>query len=395
MRMMSAVDIPATRLYFDNAATSWPKPPTVAQAVHRCLVETGVAVGRGATRIGTELQQTVDRCRRRAAHLLGARDPKQVIFTFNGTDAINLALHGLLRPADHVVTTDLEHNSVLRPLAALHARRGVETTYVGCDAEGVVDPETIRAALRPETKLIVVSHVSNVTGAIQPVDAIAGLAREHGARILIDAAQSAGHLAIDVKGWGVDLLACSGHKGLLGPLGTGLLYVAPGVEQELESFRQGGTGTRSEEERQPDTLPEKYEAGNHNAPGLVGLEAALAWIEGRTVARIRGHEETLLEQLLVGLRKLPGVHIFGPQDLARRSGVVSLRIPGYTPQEAAAILDEHFGLECRAGLHCAPRMHRALGTFDEGGTVRLSPGTFTTPDEIDAAIAAVRQLVTG
>lgn len=382
------------RIYLDNAATSWPKPPEVVHAVHQYLTECGTAVGRGATRTAADLQQTIDRTRLRAARLLGVRDTRRILFTCNGTDALNLALHGLLREGEHVVTTVVEHNSVLRPLAALHQRRGITITRVGVDAEGFVDPETIEAALTPRTRLVAVSHVSNVTGAIQPVEEIVALARARGVRTLVDAAQSAGHLPLDVEALGVDLLACSGHKGLLGPLGTGMLYVAPGLEAELESTRQGGTGTRSEEDQQPEDLPDKYESGNHNAPGLVGLEAGLAWLEQRGLAAVRQHELELLSRLVEGLTGLPGVCVVGPRNVERRCGVVSVVIDGYAPQEAAAVLDEHFGIECRAGLHCAPLMHRALGTFERGGTLRLSPGPFTTVEEIDAAITAIRHLHT-
>ncbi|MCA9052640.1 MAG: aminotransferase class V-fold PLP-dependent enzyme [Planctomycetaceae bacterium] len=385
----------ASRIYLDNAATSWPKPPEVVTAVEQYMRESGVAVGRGATQRGAELQQVVDRCRLRAARLLGAASPQQIAFAWNGTDALNMALHGLLRTGDHVVTTDTEHNSVLRPLLALRQRIGIEVDYVTPASDGVVSAEMLAAALRPQTRLVVVSHVSNVTGAIQPVGEIIAAAKAVGARTLIDAAQSAGHLPIDVEVLGPDLLACSGHKGLLGPLGTGLLYIAPGREKELDSLRQGGTGTRSEDESQPASLPDKYESGNHNAPGLVGLEAALAWIESQTVVALRRHEQQLTTRLRDGLADVGGVTLYGPESAEARSGVLSFSIAGFDPQEAAAILDSHYGIESRAGLHCAPRMHRALGTFNSGGTVRLSVGAFTTESQVDAAITAIRELAGG
>lgn len=381
-----------TRTYLDNAATSWPKPETVYRAVERYLRENGAAVGRGATARGLELQRTVDRCRERAARLLGAESARHVVFTGNGTDALNLALHGLLRPGDHVVTTDVEHNSVLRPLEHLQRNRGINTTFVTPGTEGVVTVDDVRRAMLPETRLVVVSHVSNVTGAIQPIEEIISAAQDCGAMTLIDAAQSAGHLPLHVSTLGADLLACSGHKGLLGPLGTGLLILRPGVEDQLESLRQGGTGTHSEEPSQPATLPDKLESGNHNAPGIVGLEAALAWIEDRGIAALREHDRKMMARLHEGLRRIPGVTRFGPDDAHRCSGVISFVIDDLPPQDVATILDEHFSIECRAGLHCAPRMHRALGTLEAGGTVRFSPGPFTTESEIDAAIEAVRQI---
>lgn len=380
------------RIYLDNAATSWPKPPEVLAAITRYMADCGAAVGRGATQQGAQLQQIVDRCRLRATRLFNAESPQRVLFTFNGTDSLNLALHGLLRPGDHVVTTDVEHNSVLRPLSDLARRQQVEVSYLPPGPNGILAIEDLAAALRLTTRLVAVSHVSNVTGAIQPIAEMAALARLHGARVLIDAAQSAGHLPIDVRELGIDLLACPGHKGLLGPLGTGLLYVGPEVEGELHSVRQGGTGTRSEEDAQPSMLPDKYEAGNHNAVGLVGLEASLAWIDQQGLPRLREHEQDLTAQLLEGLRTIPSVRLFGPCDVQRQCGVVSLQFEQYEPQEAAAILDQHFGIEVRAGLHCAPRMHRALGTTTGGGTVRFSPGAFTTAAEIESAVAAVREL---
>lgn len=384
------------RIYLDNAATSWPKPEAVYAAVDRYQRECGVAIGRGATRQAAAAQRIIDRCRDRAAQLLGAASPRSIVFTFNGTDALNLALHGLLRPGDHVVTTVLEHNSVLRPLAALRDRRGVETTYVPAGGGGVIDPREIERAITPRTVLVTVLHVSNVTGAIQPVEEAARVAHKHGALFLLDAAQSVGHLPFDVVEVDADLLACSGHKGLLGPLGTGLLYIRPGIEAHLDSLRQGGTGSQSESDLQPETMPDKFEAGNHNAPGLAGLEAAFGWIETQGgVAALRRHEVETMEPLLAGLRELTGVRVHGPENARARTGVVSLSLDGFAPHEAAAVLDDQFGIESRAGLHCAPGAHRALGTLAAGGTLRLSLGPFVTPGQIDATLQALRALAAG
>jgi cysteine desulfurase family protein len=380
------------RIYLDNAATSWPKPSAVYDAVDAYQRRSGMAVGRGATRRGLELQRIVDRCRKRAADLLRAESPERIIFTFNGTDGLNIALHGLLRPGDHVVTTVMEHNSVLRPLRELKERIGVEVTYVPADATGLVAPDDVRAALTPRTRLVAMLHASNVTGTIQPVAEVGAIARAAGALFLIDAAQTAGHLPIDLSQLPVDVLACSGHKGLLGPLGAGLLYVRPGVESQLCSLRQGGTGSQSEDDRQPEFLPDKYESGNHNAPGLVGLDAALGWIAERGGNALRRHEVALTGRLLGGLQALRNVRVHGPLDAEARTGVVSLTIAGLDPQDAAAILDETFGIETRAGLHCAPRAHQAIGTFAGGGTVRLSLGAFTTEDDVDAALRAIEEL---
>jgi cysteine desulfurase family protein len=358
-----------------------------------------VAVGRGAYGAAIELQHIIGRCRKRTSTLFGAESPDRIIFTFNGTDSLNLALHGLLGPGDHVVTSVLEHNSVLRPLRDLRDRLGVEVTSVSANAAGQVEPAECRRALRPETKLIALVHVSNVTGALQPIADVGEIARDAGVLFLVDAAQSAGHVPIDLANLPVDLLACPGHKGLLGPLGTGLLYIRPGVEEQLHSVRQGGTGSQSEDDHQPDVLPDKYESGNHNAPGLCGLEASLGYLQSLAVEHtldapaavesIQRHEHDLIARLMVGLSAVNGVHIHGPAAAEDRVGVASITIDGFEPHVAATILDENFGIQTRAGLHCAPGVHRALGTFEGGGTVRFSVGAFTTPKDIDAAIAAV------
>jgi cysteine desulfurase family protein len=382
----------SARIYLDNAATSWPKPDAVYAAVDRYQRQCGAAVGRGATRAAADVQAIVTRCRQRAARLLGAESPERVLFTFNGTDGLNLAIHGLLQPGDHVVTTVLEHNSVLRPLRAQHERGGVDVDYVGTTAAGTVDLDSLRAAVTAETTLVAVTHASNVTGAIQPIEEVGNIAHQYGALVLVDAAQTAGHLLINLATLPVDILVCSGHKGLLGPLGTGLLYVRPGLEERIFPLRYGGTGSQSETDEQPMSLPDRYESGNHNAPGLVGLEAALAWVETQTLARLREHEQQLTGQLRAGLQAIAGVTVYGPASVASCVGVVSVNVDGFDPREAAAILDEHFQIETRAGFHCAPLIHDVLGTSARGGTLRLSVGPFTTPRDLDAALDALRQI---
>lgn len=382
----------STRIYLDNAATSFPKPEAVYAAVDDYNRRCGVAVGRGSFGQAVELQSTVDRCRALAAQLLGAESPQQIIFTFNCTDSLNVALHGLITPETHVVTTVTEHNSVLRPLRELRDRSGVEVTYVGADAAGRVSVDDIRAAIRAETVLVAVNHASNVTGTLQPIAEIGEIAQSAGALVLVDAAQSAGHVPIRLADLPVDVMCCAGHKGLLGPLGTGLLYLRPGIEERLPSQRQGGTGTRSEDDRQPDSLPDKYESGNHNAPGLVGLAAGLEFLAERGIEQLRAHEQQLTGQLLDGLLKRPQLKQYGPTDADARVGVVSVALEGFEPQVLSGILDESFGIQTRAGLHCAPRMHEALGTKPSGGTVRISPGPFSTPDDIEAVLSALSEV---
>ena len=380
-----------SRIFLDNAATSWPKPVEVYDAVDQYQRQLGAAAGRGSYREGATVDDKLRRTRQAMARLLGGVEPKQIAFAFNGTDALNLALHGLLRPGDHVVTSVIEHNSVLRPLRFL-ALRGIQLTHVDCDAFGIVSADAIAAAITPATRLVAVSHASNVTGAIQPVGDIAAVAHERGARVLIDAAQTLGHLPISYRDLGVDLVAAPGHKGLMGPLGTGLLYIRPGLEQELAPFRQGGTGTSSDHDQQPDSLPEKYESGNHNVPGLIGLGVALQFIERTGIGRLRSHEIELTERLLTGLRSIAAVTIYGPAESAQRVGVVSFKVEGYNPQEFATLLDSAYQVQVRAGLHCAPLMHQALETLSGGGTVRMSVGAFNAPDEIDRAVEAVREI---
>jgi selenocysteine lyase/cysteine desulfurase len=246
--------------------------------------------------------------------------------------------------------------------------------------------------MKPNSRLVAMTHASNVTGTIQPVAEIGNVCRQRGTRFLLDAAQTLGHLPISVIDFNTDLLAAPGHKGLLGPLGTGVLYVRPEIVDELQSTRQGGTGTSSDDERQPATMPDKYESGNHNVPGLVGVAAALAWLDNRGIASICAHEQQLAGRLRNGLSQIAGVRLFGPSDIGAGAAVVSITVEGYDPQEVAAVLDSNFGIQVRAGLHCAPRMHRSLGTIESGGTIRFSIGVFNTPEEIDAAIAAIVEI---
>jgi cysteine desulfurase/selenocysteine lyase len=382
----------SARIYLDNAATTWPKPDSVYKAVERYFRELGAPAGRSAYAEANQVSQAVAAARASVARLLGAADPRRIVFALNGTDALNMAIHGVVRPGDHVVTTVAEHNSVLRPLRDLESRAGVVVDRVRCDGEGFVDPAEVARAVRDNTRLVVVTHASNVTGAIQPVAEIAKTVRERGALVLVDAAQTLGEVPFRVDDLGCDLLAAPGHKGLLGPLGTGVLYVAPGVEQHVASVRQGGTGTESDQDRQPDNLPYKLEVGSLNVPGVLGLGAAADFLCIKGLDRVRQHHADLTERLVAGLADIGGVKWFGPRSVERRVGVVSIALDSYDPQEAAAMLDAAYRVQVRSGLHCAPLMHEALGTLAGGGTVRFSVGLFNTPQEIDAAVAAVGEI---
>lgn len=378
-------------LYLDNAATSWPKPESVAAAITEYLHTCGASPGRSGHRLALAAERLRFDCRELLAGLLGARYPKRIIFTRGATEALNLAIQGLLPPGAHAVTTGMEHNAVLRPLRAA-TERGVQVSVVAAEVDGAVDPRKIAAALRSETRLVVVNHASNVCGTILDVRAIAGALRGRGIPLLVDAAQTAGVLPIDLHADGIDLLAFSGHKGLLGPTGIGGLAIRDDFDIErLPPLVRGGTGSRSEDERQPDFLPDKYEAGTPNMIGLAGLAAGLQVVAGRSVGAIRTHEQALAARLTAGLRALPGVEVFGPRDSAHQVAIIAFNIAGRPCSDVAQRLDDDFGVLCRPGLHCAPAAHRTLGTFP-GGTLRFSPGIFTSDADVDAAVAAVATL---
>lgn len=376
-------------IYLDNAATSFPKPPAVAAAMGDALANAAGNPGRSGHALAVAAQRVVSDARRRLASLLGAPDPARVVFALNATDALNLALWGVLRPGDRVVTTSVEHNAVVRPLAAL-AERGVTVARARCGSDGTLDLDDLaRTLASAPTRLVAMVHASNVSGTLLPAREAAALAHAHGALFLLDAAQTAGAIPIDVADLGADLVAFPGHKALLGPTGTGGLYVAPGLA--LAPLRQGGTGTRSELERQPSELPEALEAGTLNTVGIAGLGAALGVLAEVGVERIRAREEALTARLLAGLRETRGVRIHGPADARRRVGTVSLTLSGWDPADLAAALDGSFGIAARAGLHCAPWAHRTLGTLPDG-TLRLSLGCFTTEADVDRAISALGEL---
>jgi cysteine desulfurase family protein len=348
----------------------------------------GVAPGRGGYAQGLESARLVFRARETLAELFGVPDPARLVFTHSATESINLAVRGLLKPGDHVVTSTMEHNSLARPLKHLE-RRGVEVTWVQADRNGFVESRDIAAAFRPTTRLVALAHASNVIGAVQPVEAIGALTRAAGIAFLVDAAQSAGCLPIDVGGMGIDLLAAPGHKGLFGPPGTGILYVAEGVE--LEPLTVGGTGGFSSEPEQPLNMPERFESGTLNVPGIAGLLAGVEFIRLTGIETIARHEEDLMERLLAGLAAIPGsaVHAAPP---GLRAPVASFTIAGMDPSTIGFRLDTEFGISVRVGLHCAPMAHRSIGTFPVG-TVRVSPGYFTTAADIDAFLAALRKIV--
>ncbi len=376
-------------IYLDNAASTCPKPEAVIKAVDDCLRSACANPGRGAHRAAVAAAHIIFGTRQKAAALLGVSDSADLVFTYNATDSLNLALHGYLGSGDHVVTSPVEHNAVLRPLKAM-ASRGVRITFTAADAAGRVSADDVLSALEPGTRLVALSHASNVTGAILPVAEIAAGLAERGVPLLVDAAQSAGSLPLNMAELPVGMLACTGHKGLLGPQGTGLLYIAPGID--LMTVRQGGTGTNSESEQDALGRPDRYESGTYNTPGIAGLGAAIDFLAAAGVHNMAAHKAALTARLHEALTKINGVAVYGPGPGEPRAPLVSFNIAGMTSAEAAARLDRDYDIASRAGLHCAPGAHLLMGTL-KTGAVRLSIGPFNTEDEIDEAAAAVSAIV--
>jgi selenocysteine lyase/cysteine desulfurase len=382
-------------LYLDHASTSWPKDARVLDAVARALVDPGVAPDRGNSPRGRAARRIVEEARRLAADLLSVATPERIAFTLNATDALNLALKGLVEPGDEVVTTQIEHNSVVRPLRGLEQRARVTVRVAPADREGVVRADDVLALVTSRTRLVAMAHVSNVTGALQPVAEVGRALRaaKSAARLVVDAAQSAGYRRLDDVAEVADAIAVPGHKGSGGPLGTGFLWVRPGVE--LVSLREGGTGSRSEEPLQPRDDPGAYEAGSPNVPGIAGLAAALRLrLAAGELERIAAARREIGAEFLRRTKEIAGVRIHGPADAARREPVFAATVAGVAVAEAAVVLEKEFGIEQRAGLHCAPGTHQALGTAPDG-TLRLSFGAHPKADEVVAAVAALAQLARG
>ena len=379
-------------IYLDNAATSWPKPPEVLKAMTDVLERAGGNPGRSGHRLSIAAARVIYDTREVIASFFGISDPLRVIFTSNATHAINLALRGILKPGDHVVISSMEHNAVMRPLRSLE-KQGVRLSIVPCAADGSLDAKDVTRTVTPGTRLVVMTHASNVVGTLLPVTEIASIAHQAGALLMVDAAQTAGAVPIDVSAMGIDLLAFTGHKELQGPPGIGGLVIAEGVDvSQIEPLIRGGTGSRSESEEQPDDLPDKYESGTNNLAGIAGLGAGLKWIKDREIGEIRDHMKKLSQTLLEGLSALPKVKIYGTLDPERSVAIVSFTVAGMRVSEIGLRLDEEYGVLSRVGLHCAPAAHKTIGSFPEG-TVRLAPGVFTTMDDIQEAIRAISRVI--
>ncbi|MFN8455194.1 MAG: aminotransferase class V-fold PLP-dependent enzyme [Anaerolineae bacterium] len=382
---------PEQIIYFDNAATSWPKPPQMQEAMNTYLQHVGGSPGRSGHRLSIAASRIVGDTRDALAELFGVDDPSRIAFTKNSTEALNIAIMGWLQAGDHVITSSIEHNSVMRPLRYLEAQRLIELTVLPCSSSsGYLDLADLRRALKPNTRLVVMTYASNVIGNLLPIDQIGAITRQAGIPLLVDASQTAGAYPINVEAMYIDMLAFTGHKALLGPTGTGGLYVREGIE--LRPLAHGGTGSRSEEEFQPNFMPDKLEAGTLNVIGLAGLGASVKFLLNTGVEQVCRHEQKLVKHFLGWVTEIPGLKVYGPPEVNQRVGLLSFNITGMSPSKVGLILDQAFGIMARIGLHCAPAAHRTLGTYPEG-TVRFGFSYFNTRAEVDQAIEALIQLV--
>ncbi len=382
------------RIYLDNAATTWPKPESVYAAIEQMMRSNGTAVSRGVFGDAAQASQSVQQARIELANYIGADSDASVVFTNSGTDSLSTAILGLLKPNDSVVTTAIEHNSVLRPLHHLEQTADVRLKIVPSDETGLVSVSDVADAIDDQTRLLVINHVSNVTGVVQPVQEMiaAAKAKQPKLIVLLDAAQSLGYLPIDVNKIGCDLLAAPGHKGLYGPLGTGILYLHSTIADEVVPLRFGGTGVSSGQVQQPTTMPEKFEAGNINVPGIAGLAAGLRFLKTEQAQVAKENQQHCYELLLKGLRSIDGLILHLPKTIDPRIGIVSISIAELDSHEAANLLDTIGQIQVRSGLHCAPLLHRQMSTLDRGGTVRFSVGRFTTPLHIERTVDVLREI---
>jgi cysteine desulfurase family protein len=378
-------------IYLDNAATSWPKPPQVKEAMNRFLDQIGANPGRSGHVLSIEAARILYEAREILANLFHVRDPLRIVFAQNATEALNLALQGLLRPSDHVITSSMEHNSVMRPLHDLK-QKGIDLNILPCSEEGILDPREVERKIQSNTKMIVLNHASNVTGTLLPVKEVGLIARRYDLLFLVDAAQTAGAYPIDVEKDEIDLLAFTGHKSLYGPQGTGGLVIGERVnEKEMVPILQGGTGSRSESEEQPDFLPDRFESGTPNGVGIAGLLAGVQFVMEKGVEQIYQQESKLMDKLTEGLKEIPQVKSYEPENRKSQIATLSFNLLGLSPSNVAVRLEKESSILCRPGLHCAPAAHRTIGTFPEG-TVRFGLSLFNTEYEIEAAIHAVSHI---
>ena len=377
-------------IYFDNAATSWPKPPETIAAMQNYLQNVGGSPGRSGHRLSLEAARIVFDTREKLAQLFNVPDSLRIILTGNATEGLNIAVFGFLKSGDHVITSGMEHNSVMRPLRTVEAR-GVDITVVPCATDGLMDPGDVVKAIRKNTKAIFITNASNVTGTAMPVADIGKIAREHDVALCVDASQTAGCYPIDVEAMYIDLLAFTGHKALFGPSGTGGLYIREGLEKRILPICVGGTGSRSEVEQQPDFMPDRYESGTPNTVGIAGLKAGVEFILSEGICKIKEREEKLVKMFIDGVSDLPRIILYGQRSVQQRTPAVSFNFTGKDPAAVAMELDEQFGIMARSGLHCAPAAHKTIGTYP-AGTVRFSFSYFNTEEQVILSLEALKKI---
>lgn len=376
-------------IYLDNAATTYPKPEKVYDSIMDCMKNYCANPGRAGHKLAMKAAREIYDARENIAKLFNIDNPMTIVFTNNATDSLNLAIKGVVKKGDHIITTSMEHNSVIRPIKSLE-KYGIENTIVKCDKEGFLNPEDIKKSIKENTKLIVTTHASNVCGTIIDIKSVGDIAKKNKILYLVDASQTAGVYDINIKDINVDMIAAPGHKCLLGPQGTGILYIREGLNVNI--LKEGGTGSKSEDLFQPEIIPDKYESGTHNTPGIVGLNEGIKFILEKGIDNIKSHEENLCEYMLKRLEEIPNIIIYGPKDSKKRAAVISINIPNIDSGEITFLLDSEYNIATRSGIHCAPLAHKTLGTIEQGA-VRFSLGYFNTKEDIDEAIKALKDIV--
>ncbi|RBP36680.1 aminotransferase class V-fold PLP-dependent enzyme [Garciella nitratireducens] len=375
-------------IYFDNAATTFPKPKAVYATMEK-VMRNCANPGRSGHKMALESGRMIYKTRELLAKLFRIQNPMQIIFTYNATDSLNLAIKGVVKKGDHVITTSMEHNSVLRPLQSLKEKGMIQVSIIKADREGHISIQDIEKNIQNNTKMIITTHASNVIGTLLPIEKIGKIAQKYHLIYMVDAAQSAGVYQIDVDKMNIDLLVFPGHKALLGPQGTGGLYIREGLD--LEPFREGGTGSQSESLIQPQIMPDRYESGTLNTIGIAGLGAGINFILSEKMEKIQKHEEMLTQRMIDGLMQIEGVSIYGPKDAKKQASVVSINIGKRDSSEISFLLDQKYDIASRSGLHCAPLAHKTIGTFEQG-TVRFSMGYFNTIEEVDQVLYAIEEI---
>ena len=378
------------RIYFDNASTSFPKAEGVAEAVYHYMKDCGCNINRGGYDEAYQAEEIVLRTRQQLTELFHGPDCRNVVFTRNITESLNVLLKGFLKTGDHVLVSAMEHNAVMRPLTQL-TEQGVSFDRIPCGADGTLEVSAMNGLLRENTRAVVMLHASNVCGTLMPIETVGAFCHAHGLRFILDTAQTAGVFPIDMEAMHIDALAFTGHKGLLGPQGIGGFLLQPDMVPLLQPLIAGGTGSISHEEQMPSFMPDRFEAGTMNLPGIMGLHAALCWLERETIDAVRSHELELTERFLSGALDIPCLRVVGRRDISGRAGVVSVVPENADPALVADALGREYGIMVRVGLHCAPNAHKTLGTFPTG-TIRFSFGRWNTPRQVDTALSALREL---